>query len=131
MDTPQSPTQTLVPAPVDGDSAQSPAVKVTLSASSSHSFQYSSDVSSPDGDNEDWIQFTTFTQITLISFECFGIATPTLEVLQNNSGVQAATCGENFVVNTTPGSIYLVYVVSNSTGVLQYARYMLQIVALP
>ena len=131
MNTPQPPTPTLVPAPVDGDSAQSPAVEVILSASGSRSFQYSGDVSSPDGDHEDWIQFTTLTQTTLLSFDCFGIAAPTLEVLQNNSSVQEVTCGEKVVINTTPGSIYLVHLESNSTDALQYARYILQVVAIP
>ena len=131
VDTPQPPTPTLIPAPVDGDSAQTPAVSVILSASGSHSFQYSDHVSSPDGDHEDWIQFTAFTQTTLLSLECVGIATPGFEVLQNNSRVQAAACGEKVVINTTPGSIYLVHVESNSTGTLQYARYILQVIAIP
>src|SRR5215207_8488015 len=43
MDTPQPPTPTLIPAPIDGDSAQTPAVSVILSASGSRSFQYSDD----------------------------------------------------------------------------------------
>ncbi len=131
MDTPQPPTPTLIPAPVDGDSAQAPAVDVILSATGSHSFQFSGVVSSPDGDHEDWIQFTAFTQTTLLSLECVGIATPGFEVLQNNSRVQAAACGEKVVINTTPGSIYLVHVEVNSTGALQYVRYILQVDAIP
>ena len=131
MDTPQPPTPTLIPAPLDGDSAQTPAVSVILSASGSHSFQYSDHVSSPGGDHEDWIQFTAFTQTTLLSLECVGIATPSLEVLQNNSRVQVATCGEKVVINTMPGSIYLVHVEANSTGALQYVRYILQVNAIP
>ena len=131
MDTPQPPTPTLVSAPVDSDSAQSPAVEVILSASGSRSFQYSGDISSPDGDHEDWIQFTAFTQTSLLSFDCFGSALPTLEVLQNNSSVQEVTCGEKVLVNTTPGSIYLVHIQANSTSALQYARYVLQVVAIP
>lgn len=131
MDTPQPPTPTLIPAPVDGDSAQTPAVSVILSTSGSHSFQYSGDVSSPEGDHEDWIQFTAFTPTTLLSLSCFGTAIPTLEVLQNNRLVQVAACEEKVVINTAPGSIYLVHVEVNSTGALQYARYILQGAAIP
>ena len=131
MDTPQPPTPTLVPAPMDGDSALSPAINVTLSATGSRSFQYSSDISSPDGDNEDWIQFTPFTQMTLFSLDCFGNGTPTLEVLQNNITAQNLTCGEKVVVNTTPGNTYLVHIKSNSTGGLQYAQFTLQVVSIP
>ena len=131
MDTPQPPTPTLIPPPVDGDSAQTPALNVILSASGSRSFQYSDDVSSPDGDHEDWIQFTAFTQTTLLSLECVGMSIPGLEVLQNNTRVQVATCGEQVAINTVPGSIYLIHVESNSTGALQYARYILQVNAIP
>jgi len=131
INTPQPPTPTLVPAPVDDDSAQSPAIIVILSAAGSRSFQYSSDVSSPNGDNEDWVQFTSFTQTTLLSLDCFGNGTPTLEILQNNVSVQNLTCEEKVVVNTTPESIYLVHIESNSGGGLQYARYILQVVSIP
>ena len=131
MDTPQPPTPTLVPAPMDGDSAQSPAVKVSLAAAGSQSFQYSSDVSSPEGDNQDWVQFIPFTQTTLLSLDCFGNGTPTLEVSQNNISVQNLTCGEKVVVNTTPESIYLIHIESTSGGGLQYVRYILQVVSIP
>ena len=131
MDTPQPPTPTLVPAPVDGDSAQSPAVNVILSITGSRSFQYSGDISSPDGDHEDWVRFTPFTPTTLLIFDCFGIAIPTLEVLQNNSRVQEVTCGEKVVANTTAGNTYLIHIESNSVGALQYARYTLQVVSIP
>lgn len=130
MDTPQPPTPTLVPAPMDGDTAESPAINITLSATGSRSFQYSSDVSSPDGDHEDWVQFTSFTQTTLLNLDCFGNGTPTLEVLQNNISVQNLTCGEKVVVNTAPESIYLVHIESSSGGSLQYARYILQVISI-
>ena len=131
MDTPQPPTPTLIPAPIDGDSAQAPVVSVSLSASGSHSFQYSDDVSSPDGDSEDWIQFTPFTPTTLLILDCFGIATPTLEVLQNNSSVQELTCGDKMVIDTRGGNAYLIHVKSNSAGTLQYTSYILQVVSIP
>ena len=131
MDTPQPPTPTLIPAPIDGDSAETPAVSVILSASGSHSFQYSDDVSSPDGDSEDWIQFTPYTPTTLLILDCFGIATPTLEVLQNNSSVQELTCGDKVVIDTSGGNAYLIHVKSNSAGTLQYTSYILQVVSIP
>ena len=131
VDTPQPPTPTLVPAPADGDSAQSPAVKVILSVAGSRSFQYSSDVSSPDGDNQDWVQFMPFTQTTLLSLDCFGNGTPTLEVSQNNISVHNLTCGEKVVINTTPETIYLVNIESSSGGGLQYTRFILQVTSIP
>ena len=131
METPQPPTPTLIPAPLDGDSAQTPAVSIILSASGSHSFQYSDDVSSPDGDVEDWIQFTPFTPTILLILDCFGIATPTLEVLQNNSRVQELTCGDRVVIDTIGGNAYLIHIESNFAGTLQYTSYILQVVSIP
>ena len=131
VDTPQPPTPTLVPAPIDGDSAQSPAVKVILSVAGSRSFHYSSDVSSPDGDNEDWVQFASFSQRTLLSLDCFGNGVPTLEVLQNNRSVQEVNCGEKVVVNTVPAGIYMVHIESSSGSNLQYARYILRVISIP
>lgn len=42
------------PAPDDGDTMEEPAILVTFSTNDSRAFSYSSDVSSPEGDVEDW-----------------------------------------------------------------------------
>jgi hypothetical protein len=122
---PFTPTPTIVPAPTDNDSAGSPAVSVTLSATGSQSFQYSSDVSSPDGDGEDWIQFTPFTQAIRLALDCVGNGALTLEVFENGPAIQGLTCGENAVVKTTPGSPYAIHIKSNSSNGLQYTSYTL------
>ncbi len=122
---PFTPTSTLVPAPTDNDSAQSPAIHIILSSTGSQSFQYSSDVSSPDGDNEDWIQFTPFTRMIRLLLDCAGNGTLTLEVLENDNIVQNLTCGENAVVNTAPGRQYIIHIEANPMDELQYTRYRL------
>jgi len=125
------PTPTLLPALMDGDSAQSPAVNITLSVTGSHSFQYSSDVSSPDGDSEDWIQFTPYTQTALVEIACSGNGTLSLEVVQNNEIQQSLTCGENSAIDTTPGIVYILHVRSSPAEGLQYSYFTLHVISIP
>ena len=87
---PPASTPILATAYLDGDSAQSPAVSITLSQASVRSFNYSSDISSPDGDAEDWVQFAldgqTGGQTTVsVVLDCSGSSTLNVELIQNNS----------------------------------------------
>jgi hypothetical protein len=84
---------TLATAYPDGDSAQSPAVSITLSKTSLSSFNYSSDISSPEGDAEDWVQFKLAGQTgvqTMVSvvLDCSGSGMLNVELIQNNSLLQ-------------------------------------------
>lgn len=132
MNTPQPPTPTLVPAPVDGDSAQSPAVKVILSATGSRSFQYSSDVSSPDGDHEDWIQFTPFTQTVFIKLTCLGNGLLNVEFLQNNQFVANwGNCGGSKVIGIHANMTYLLHIQAVASDSLNYTQYTIKIISIP
>ena len=122
---PFTPTPTLIPAPLDNDSAHSPAINVILSSTGSQSFQYSSDVSSPNGDAEDWIQFTPFTQRIRILLNCAGNGTVRLELLQNGSVVQSLSCGDSSVVNTSTGDAHVLHIWNDSSNGLQYTLYTL------
>jgi len=126
---PLSPT--IIPAPVDGDSVVAPAVNITLSSTGTQSFQYSSDVSSPDGDNDDWIQFTTFTQITLVELDCSGSESYIVEILQNNSVMQNLVCGKIILIHTSPETVYAIHFQSSPAGGLQYTRFTLRVEAVP
>ena len=96
------PTPILATALLDGDSAQSPAVNITLSASSLRSFNYSSDVSSPEGDPDDWVQFTLDGQpgqqtIVSVVLDCSGNSTLSLELIQSGVPLQSwgdIACGQ-------------------------------------
>ncbi len=55
---PATPTATVVPAPTDSDSLDAPSTAVTLSPVTNTSFSYTGDVSTPQGDEEDWIGFS-------------------------------------------------------------------------
>jgi len=97
-----APTLSLATAFPDGDSPQSPAVSITLSKASLRSFNYSSDISSPEGDPEDWVQFTLdgqFGQQTNVAviLNCSGSSALNVELIQNNAllqGWQEITCGQ-------------------------------------
>ena len=122
---PFTPTPTIVPAPTDGDSAQAPAINIRLSATGTRSFQYSSDVSSPNGDGEDWIQFTPFTGMIRLILNCVGNEMLTLEVLEYGSAIQALSCGETAVVRTIPGNQYRIHIKSHTSDELHYTSYTL------
>ena len=127
---PFTPTPTLLPAPPDSDSAQSPAINIIFSVTGSQSFQYSSDVSSPEGDAEDWIQFTPFTQTIQVVLDCTGNGTLSLEILQNGSTVQRMRCGDRSVANTSAGNLYTIHIKSESSNGLGYVLYTLWVVSI-
>lgn len=96
------PTPTVGPAYADGDSSVSPAVRVTFSSTGTHQFVYSSQVSIPEGDAEDWVEFTPYTASGAIarlniSLACTGNGTLTVELWQGGtllSGWGDLACGE-------------------------------------
>ena len=84
---------TLTTAYPDGDSAQSPAVSITLSKTSTSSFNYSSDLSAPEGDAEDWVQFkldgqTGTETIVSVILDCSGSGMLNVELIQNDTRLQ-------------------------------------------
>jgi uncharacterized protein YraI len=124
-------TPTLVAAPQDGDSAQSPAVNVTFSPSGTRSLIYSSDVSAPQGDPEDWIQFTPYGPTLTIALTCTGNGTLKVELWQNGASLPNwgnLACGEKQQWSLSSGQPYLLrlYAVSGSE-VLQYVHYTLNV----
>jgi hypothetical protein len=128
------PTLTLATAFPDGDSVQSPAVSITLSKTSTRSFNYSSDISSPEGDPEDWVQFTLdgqFGQQTTVAviFNCSGSSPLDVELIQNESllqGWDGITCGQpsQLLLYLYAGSPYYLHLTpaqgSNSINYIAY-----------
>jgi uncharacterized protein YraI len=128
---PPTPTATLVPAPADGDSAENPAVKMVFSATGTKSFQYSGDISSPEGDAEDWVQFTPYTQFVRVGFECSGSSLANLEILQNGSVVQSLACGDAISIQTLTEKVYVMHISLPAQAEPQYSGYSLQVSAIP
>ena len=96
-------TPTLGPAYADGDSSTNPVVRVTFSATGTTRFIYSDQVSTPQGDPEDWVEFTPYsasgtTARLILSLACTGNSALNVELWQQNnalSGWGSLTCGES------------------------------------
>lgn len=83
---PMTPTPTVGPAIEDGDSPTDPALRIAFSPGGTRRFTYSSQVSAPDGDVEDWLEFTPFASLPgaearlSLSLACTGNAGLTVEL---------------------------------------------------
>jgi len=122
---------TVAPAALDHDSTVAPAVNITLTLGGAHSFQYSSDVSSPIGDAEDWIQFKTFSVNAKLELECMGSGSYIAELFLNYSVVDTLVCGKIILFLSDPSGVYAVHFVSAPTGGLEYTKYTVRVEAIP
>lgn len=116
-------TPVAVPAPDDGDSPSAPAVSVALSPTGTKSFQYSSDVSSPVGDAEDWVQFTPSVGSVLIELECEGSGSYVAELLVEGIPPQNLVCGKIIVMPVVPNAIHAIRFQSAPMGDLQHTKF--------
>lgn len=134
------PTATATPgaAASDGDSPQSPALTVNFSPDSSRLFAYTSDVSYPEGDREDWIQFTPYspqsgqTAPMLASLTCIGSGTLTVDLWQDGAPLDnwgTLACGSSEgPLNLSGNSTYLLHLsAAEGSGGLQYVQYTLTV----
>jgi uncharacterized protein YraI len=112
-------TPTLIPASQDNDSARSPAVNVTFSPDGTRMLIYSSDVSTPEGDPEDWIQFTPYSTALIVSLTCLGNGTLDVELFQNGKLLQNwgnLGCGQTEQLELSSGLPYLIRLSAISQG---------------
>ncbi len=127
-------TPTLLPAAQDGDSAQSPAVVVAFGPSEMQSFNYNSDVSSPEGDAEDWVQFsvdakTGQASTVSVMIDCSGNTVLAVELWQKERSLQrwdGISCGERsqLILTLFGGPPYsLRFLPGGGTNALNYVSY--------
>jgi len=112
-------TATVIVASSDNDSAQLPAVVITFSPTGSRSLIYTSDVSTPKGDTEDWIQFSPYTREVVASLTCQGNGKVNVELWQNGSVLQNwghLDCGKTERINVSPGQPYLMHLIAKPHG---------------
>ena len=124
------------PAPPDEDSALAPAMSVEFSAREARSFSYSSDVSSPTGDSEDWVAFTVANpddaRATLyLSLQCEGNGKIIVELWQGETQLEnwgSLQCGdeENELV-IYRNETYQFRIRAKPSSTLQYIQYTLTI----
>ena len=98
-----TPTPTVGPAAADGDTSARPLARVLFSPLGTRKFEFQGDVSIPDGDPEDWIEFTPYalpggvTASLTVNLGCSGNGMLVVELWQNgalvlNQGTLA--CGD-------------------------------------
>ena len=133
-----TPSATLEAAAPDGDSPQTPALTVSFSPQSSRLFAYTSEISYPDGDREDWIQFTPYspqagqTAPMLASLTCIGNGTVVVELWQDGTPLDnwgTLACGSSQgPLNLAGDSTYLFHLsAAEGSGGLQFVQYTLTI----
>jgi len=129
---PSTPSPTVVAAWADNDSMNDPGVSVTFESTGTRSFIYTGDISSPNGDSQDWINFIPDSQTVLISLECHGANTVQTSMLVNGLTINNdLKCGDQMKkIPVNAGSSYFVHLqVTPSTSGLQYLNYTIIIQA--
>ena len=129
-------TPTFGPALADGDFAADPGGRVVFSTAGTNLFSYSSQVSAPQGDPEDWIAFTPYAATgsnarLLISLACSGNGTLIVELWQGGSmlsGWGSLACGdENTLVSLPAGLEYELRLRPAVGEGLQFVDYVLKV----
>lgn len=133
---PATPTPTLIPAPQDGDSSAAPAFSLIFSPAGSRLFTFSDAVSSPEGDNEDWLAIkidgaSGQTKTILISIACAGngsaqaILQKSGSAFANSGAIECGAAGQSFTLNTQ--EVYLLQIKSAGASSLQFTSYTISI----
>lgn len=129
-DTPLPPPPTVVPAPLDFDSADAPLKTILFERAGTRTLIYNGEVSVPEGDREDWIAFTPYGGFVFISLQCTGNGSLRAEITA--SGLTFACNEAGSVVPVTAGTAHLLHLEAVSTsGALQSIQYTLTIQARP
>ncbi len=131
---PVTATPTLIPAWADNDSISNPVANVAFDPAGTNAFIYNGDVSSPQGDSEDWVNFKPYGKSIFVSLACEGSDSLEAELLQNGTATnQNIVCGSNLMqIDVVPGSNYSIHVyILHSSNTLQYIQYMIKIQTSP
>jgi uncharacterized protein YraI len=125
------------PAGADADSEQNPAARLEFSPSGAESFSYSSDLSSPNGDDADWVAFIPYVPTSEAGFvymrlKCDGNGGITATLRKDGLPVDAApqlVCGNyGLAMKVLGGQEYLLVLrADGSGGPLRYISYTLTI----
>jgi uncharacterized protein YraI len=127
---PPTPTPTVVPAPLDNDSAENPIVSVTFAPTGTQTLIYNGDVSSPAGDTQDWIQFVPYSRQVRLEVSCAGGGIQ-IELLQNGKSLGQAACTTREILPVEPDQPVQLHVTPASTGSLLYSSYYLKVLSVP
>jgi len=127
-----SPTPTVGPAPQDGDSAAAPGIRVSFSPSGARRFTTLGQVSAPEGDMQDWVEFTPYaaggsSAHLVVSLTCTGNGTLAVDLLQsglpvsNWGGLQCGQVDQSILLNAgTTYQFRLTAVTESSPSLVTY-----------
>lgn len=123
-----APNTIVVLAMQDGDSMQAPLAVTFFSPKGSRALQVSGDVSAPDGDLEDWIQFTTYGEAVAVQVTCSG-NTLRVELWNNGKPVDGLlpACGNKSLITVTPNSSYFLRLSESGVNEPGYTNYILNV----
>jgi uncharacterized protein YraI len=131
---PPTPTATLVPAWEDQDSPSNPVASVLFEPAGTQTLIYNGDLSTPQGDSQDWIAFRPYDQFVFMRLQCNGSDAVQLEIvettLRQNPYIK---CGDPMKqIAVDPDTQYLVHIqAAPSAETLQYTNYILTIKTRP
>lgn len=110
----------------DGDSMQAPSAAIIFSANGARSAQINGDISSPDGDAEDWVQLTSQNGQVLIQLLC-SEGMLKVELWNNGKVVESFSlaCAENRLLNIKADETYLLRLSEADTNVFRHTKYAL------
>lgn len=128
MDTPPPPTPTLVPAPLDSDSTNRPIKTILFERAGTQTLIYNGDVSTPEGDMEDWIAFTPYDNVVFVSIQCTGNGSLRVELVGGGVSLQCNETDKAVPVQVDALNLLHMEAVVTS-GELQYVNYILTIKA--
>lgn len=130
---PLTPIPTIVPAWEDNDSPADPIMNVTFDPTGTQVSIYNGDVSAPEGDAQDWVQFTPYSQTILMDVSCKG-SDLDIEILQNGPAAQpmeVIDCGSKLIVHVEPNQPIKIRFTAHSDGSLNYISYTLHLKTIP
>jgi uncharacterized protein YgiM (DUF1202 family) len=127
---PFTPTPTVIPAWVDNDSQNNPIASVTFEPLGTHTLIYSGDVSAPEGDSQDWIQFTSYNDSVLAKIECNDHNNLQASLFENGQPTSFELACDNLFkeIKIKPGVVYFIQLqVQQPSSGLQYIHYTITI----
>lgn len=127
----EAPTVAQIAQP-DGDSAESPLTQVDLASSGSRAFQVQGDVSTPAGDLDDWVAFSSASARIAIDVSCASEGL-LVELWQAGSVVESSVvaCGGGSQLTVTPNVLYVLRLSIPSTNAAAFTEYVLKVEARP
>jgi uncharacterized protein YraI len=118
----------ILPALQDGDSMQAPLAGIVFSPTGAHALQVNNNISAPEGDLEDWFQFTSFSENVLVEIKCSNNAFR-MELWKNAQIVEdiPLSCSQSRALKVETGLPYFLHIQANSSGGFQFIQYEIKI----